>query len=140
MPIDTIFLDAGGVLVWPNWTRVAEALGRQGVLVEAAMLARADPHARHALDVAEIINASTDQRRGWQYFDLVLAHAGVPLSEGTKKAIAEIDEYHRRPCRGAFGAAARRSQPQGRYGLPAHSIDLRAPHRELVIRALSTCP
>ena len=93
--VDTIFLDAGGVLVWPNWTRVAEALGRQGVVVEAAMLARADPYARHALDVAEIINASTDQRRGWEYFNLVLTHAGVPPSEGTEKAIAEMHEYQR---------------------------------------------
>jgi putative hydrolase of the HAD superfamily len=59
------------------------------------MLALADPHARHALDAAEIINASTDQRRGWEYFNLVLAHAGVPQSEGTEKAIAEMHEYQR---------------------------------------------
>ena len=90
-----IFLDAGGVLVWPNWHRVAEALGRQGVVVEAALLARADPYARHALDVAEIINGSTDERRGWQFFNLVLTHVGVPLSEGTEKAIAEMHEYQR---------------------------------------------
>lgn len=26
-----VLLDAGGVLVWPNWTRMADALGRQGI-------------------------------------------------------------------------------------------------------------
>jgi putative hydrolase of the HAD superfamily len=93
--VNAILLDAGGVLVWPNWGRVAEALGRQGVVVEATMLARADPYARHALDAAEIIKASTDERRGWQFFNLVLTHVGVPLSEGTEKAIAEMHEYQR---------------------------------------------
>jgi hypothetical protein len=31
--IETVFLDAGGVLVNPNWDRVAAALGRHGVPV-----------------------------------------------------------------------------------------------------------
>ena len=70
--------------------RIAEALGRQGIVVEAAMLARADPRVRHALDAEEIINASTDQRRGWEYFNLVLAQAGGPQSEGTENAIARL--------------------------------------------------
>ena len=29
--IETVFLDAGGVLVNPNWDRVAATLGRHGV-------------------------------------------------------------------------------------------------------------
>ena len=33
MPIQTVFLDAGGVLVNPNWSRVSETLGRHGVAV-----------------------------------------------------------------------------------------------------------
>jgi len=32
VPIQTVFLDAGGVLVWPNWSRVSDALRRHGVL------------------------------------------------------------------------------------------------------------
>ena len=90
-----ILFDAGGVLVWPNWNRVAHALRRHGVIADATRLAVADPHARHALDVAEIVNASTDDSRGIDYFNLVLTHAGVPLSDETDSALDDVCEYHR---------------------------------------------
>lgn len=32
--MNTILLDAGGVLVWPNWHRVADALRARGVAAE----------------------------------------------------------------------------------------------------------
>lgn len=95
MQVDTIFLDAGGVLVWPNWSRISSALRHTGVHVEPAVLAAADPHARRELDVAEFIAASSDQRRGWKYFDLVLTHAGVTLSDATEAALASLQDYHR---------------------------------------------
>jgi putative hydrolase of the HAD superfamily len=88
-PIDTIFLDAGGVLVWPNWTRISQALLTHHVAVSPEQLAAADPMARFALDRAELIAGSTDQRRGWTYFDL------VPLSEHTAAALDDLQEYHR---------------------------------------------
>jgi putative hydrolase of the HAD superfamily len=94
-PIETIFLDAGGVLVWPNWTRVSEALGAHDVAVSPERLAAADPLARLSIDQADLIAASTDQRRGWTYFDLVLTHAGVPLSEHTAAALDDLQAYHR---------------------------------------------
>src|SRR5436190_21168024 len=95
-PIDTIFLDAGGVLVWPNWTRVAGALGAHDVEVSPERLAAADPMARLSIDRADLIAASTDQRRGWTYFDLVLTHAGVTLSVQTAAALDDLQEYQRR--------------------------------------------
>lgn len=95
LQIDTICLDAGGVLVWPNWWRISDALRAEGVEVDPAALAEADPHARHELDAADVIAASTDQRRGWRYFDLVLKHAAVPLSDSTDAALASLQEYHR---------------------------------------------
>src|SRR5919197_296116 len=93
--IDTIFLDAGGVLVWPNWTRISRALEAHNVIVAPGRLAAADPLTRLSLDRAELIAATSDQRRGWTYFDLVLTHAGVPLSESTAKALDDLQEYHR---------------------------------------------
>ena len=39
MTIETLFLDAGGVLVFPNWTRVSEVMARRGVDAPAAALA-----------------------------------------------------------------------------------------------------
>lgn len=95
MRIDTVFLDAGGVLVWPNWVRVKDALRRHGVSAEARQLADADPLARFELDEARVIGASTDQRRAMSFFDLVLTHAGVEASDRTHAALDEVREYHR---------------------------------------------
>ena len=94
--IETVFLDAGGVLVSPNWVRVSEALARHGVEAGAEVLAAADPHARRRLDQAEVISATADAGRGWLYFNLVLTAAGVPVTSASDTALAELREYHHR--------------------------------------------
>jgi putative hydrolase of the HAD superfamily len=92
--LETLFLDAGGVLVFPNWYRVSEALNRQGVSVTPDALALADPHAKKDLDQRQPLQATNDQARGWLYFDLVLARAGVARSEATAAALTELYAYH----------------------------------------------
>ena len=94
MPIQTVFLDAGGILVNPNWSRVSDALSRHGVDVSSAILAAAEPRAKKRLDTGDTINATNDQQRGWTYFNLVLTEAGVPLSSATAAALAELHAYH----------------------------------------------
>jgi HAD superfamily hydrolase (TIGR01509 family) len=94
VPIQTVFLDAGGVLVNPNWSRISETLGRRGVTVSAAVLAAAEPRAKKRLDTGETIHATNDQQRGWTYFNLVLTEAGIPLSDATAAALAELHTYH----------------------------------------------
>jgi len=94
VPIHTVFLDAGGVLVNPNWSRVSETLGRHGVIVSAAVLAAAEPRAKKRLDTGETIQATNDSQRGWTYFNLVLTAAGVPLGDATASALAELHTYH----------------------------------------------
>ena len=93
--IDTVFLDAGGVLCHPSWTRVADALTRHGVAVAAAALAHAEQKATFDIDNASTIGATDDRARGWLYFNLVLHHAGVKQSAATDSALAELREYHR---------------------------------------------
>ena len=93
--IETIFLDAGGVLVNPNWDRVAAALGRHGVAVSADALVAAEPHAKKALDTGTAVQATNDTSRGWLYFNLVLGQAGVALSQQTEAALRELADYHR---------------------------------------------
>jgi HAD superfamily hydrolase (TIGR01509 family) len=93
--IDTLFLDAGGVLCHPSWTRVAGALARHGAQVTAAALARAEQLATHELDQAAVIGSTDDRSRGWLYFNLVLHHAGVAQNAGTDAALAELREYHK---------------------------------------------
>src|SRR5688500_16244189 len=95
MSIDTLFLDAGGVLCHPSWTRVADALNRHGAAVTAAALAAAEQKATYDIDKPSVIGATDDRARGWLYFNLVLQHAGVPQSDATDAALAELREYHR---------------------------------------------
>jgi putative hydrolase of the HAD superfamily len=94
-PIETIFLDAGGVLVWPNWRRVADVLAAHGVHADPDRLTAADPRARVTIDREEIIAKSTDQRRGWAYFELVLEEAGVPTDDRIASALDELQAFHR---------------------------------------------
>lgn len=91
--IETVFLDAGGVLVWPNWNRVADALRARGIDVDPAALFAADAPARYALDEAHV---RSDQQRSLSFFELALAEAGVTLSPVTEAALADVRAYHRR--------------------------------------------
>lgn len=92
--LETVFLDAGGVLVFPNWVRVSDELARHGVEVSADTLGAADPHAKQKLDLAQTIHATTDDSRGWLYFNLVLSHAGIPLTAATDAALKGLQAYH----------------------------------------------
>jgi HAD superfamily hydrolase (TIGR01509 family) len=94
MPLETVFLDAGGVLLFPNWWRIADALATYGVTVRAEALAAAEPYARRELDDRRVIGGTTDASRGWLFFDLILARTGVPRSEATASALAELHVYH----------------------------------------------
>jgi HAD superfamily hydrolase (TIGR01509 family) len=94
--VETVFLDAGGVLVHPSWVRVSEALSHHGVDVAATRLAAAEPYAMKTLDEATLIGSTDDRARGWLYFDLVLRHAGVTLSDATDAALSDLRDYHRR--------------------------------------------
>src|SRR4051812_30539818 len=94
MALETVFLDAGGVLIYPNWWRVSDALAKHGAHVSPEALMLADPIARRELDDMQVIGATTDASRGWLFFDLVLAHAGTPRSDATAAALAELHAYH----------------------------------------------
>ena len=93
--VETVFLDAGGVLCHPSWSRVADALVRHGAPVTASALAAAEQKATRDIDNASTIGATDDRARGWLYFNLVLEHAGVKQDAGTDAALAELREYHR---------------------------------------------
>ena len=75
MSVETLFLDAGGVLVFPNWTRVSDALARHGVQVDAARLAAADPRAKRRLDVGDTVAATTMHVGDLYHVDVMGARA-----------------------------------------------------------------
>jgi putative hydrolase of the HAD superfamily len=92
--LTTVFLDAGGVLVFPNWSRISEALARHGVHVAPDTLAAAEPIAKRRLDDSDTIKVTNDAGRGWLYFNLILSQAGVPVTPDTDAALAELHAYH----------------------------------------------
>ena len=92
--LETVFLDAGGVLVFPNWQRISEVLAAHGVQVAADALAAVEAQAKHHLDRSRTVKASNDTQRGWQYFNLILERAGVQLNAATDAALAELHAYH----------------------------------------------
>lgn len=94
--VRTVLLDAGGVLVRPNFERVAEALRAQGVDADAASLRKAEALSKRELDRPGTIQRSTDEERAWVYFDLLLAHAGIERSSGTDAALLELKTHHDR--------------------------------------------
>ena len=94
MKIETLLLDAGGVLVVPNWDRVADALERHGVNVSAEALASAEPDVKLAIDTFVGISSSTDAKRWGDYLAGVLEGAGVRPSEATERALTDLRAYH----------------------------------------------
>ena len=94
MKVETLFLDAGGVLVNPNFERVADALRAHGVPAKAAALRGAEAHAKKELDSEATVNATSDAARGWLYFELVLKHAGIPRDERSAAALHDLAAYH----------------------------------------------
>ncbi len=92
MAIDTVFLDAGGVLVFPNWARVAATLGRHGATTSAEALAAVELLAKHEVDTGA--RGELDVIRGWLVFERVFARAGVTAAAAVAAALVELQRYH----------------------------------------------
>ena len=90
MRIRTLCLDAGGVLLHPDWVRIGEVLRGHGIETDPASLDRAEAQARRILDDAERIRETTDASRAGLYFELTLRNAGVAL-DPTRLATAWAD-------------------------------------------------
>jgi putative hydrolase of the HAD superfamily len=92
----TIFLDAGGVMITPNFPRLADALMRRGIQASVDALAAAEPRVKQELDHAPTIKATDDTRRAYVYFDRILELNGIPPSAATAGAIEELVSYRDR--------------------------------------------
>lgn len=92
--IETVLLDAGGVLVFPNWNRVSVILARHGIPVSPEALRAAEPAAKFAVDTAAHVAATNDADRGSRYFRLVFSGAGVPPDAPLAGALDDLWAYH----------------------------------------------
>jgi putative hydrolase of the HAD superfamily len=94
MQVKTLFLDAGGVIVFPNWRRVSAVLAEHGLQATPDALAAGEPHVRRRLDEPTLISSAPDEKRGRQYFDLVFEAAGVGPSPQRDAALDDLRAYH----------------------------------------------
>jgi putative hydrolase of the HAD superfamily len=92
MAIDTVFLDAGGVLVFPSWARVAATLAQYGFTTTAEALAAGEWHAKHEVDTRS--RGELDVIRGWLVFEKVFARAGIVGPATITAALADLQGYH----------------------------------------------
>jgi putative hydrolase of the HAD superfamily len=92
--LETVFLDAGGVLVYPSWTRICDALAARGVHADPGALARAELVAKKQIDDRQTIATTDDAGRGWLYFNLIFEHAGIQPCPEVEAALAELHGYH----------------------------------------------
>ena len=92
--LETLFIDAGGVLVFPNWTRVCDTLARHGVNAAPDVLRAAELLAKRDLDLGRTVPHASDDERGWDYFNCVLAKAGIAQTDHTDAALVELHRYH----------------------------------------------
>ncbi|MEO8361937.1 MAG: HAD family hydrolase [Vicinamibacteria bacterium] len=92
--IETVFLDAGGVLVHPNFDRVADVLLAHGVATTGQALRDAEPLAKRDLEDPAFIKSSDDDSRGLAYFAAVLRRAGIVLDDRVKAALTVLRTYH----------------------------------------------
>jgi HAD superfamily hydrolase (TIGR01509 family) len=94
MSVETVFLDAGGVLAIPNWERVAAFLRAEGIEVDPHTFQAADHLAKFQFDVGGYIQASTDGERWHRYFELLFAQAGIQPDSRIDAAIEAMRAYH----------------------------------------------
>ena len=94
MPLELLSLDAGGVLVFPNFERISATLARHGMQVPASALESADPYGRLAVDTADRVAATNDADRGSLHFRVMFERAGVPSDAPIQKVLDELWAYH----------------------------------------------
>ncbi len=95
MPIRFILLDAGGTLVFPNFRRIAEEFGRDGIRVDVDALASADARVRFDLDRPEILSriaTETDEMRWFRYIENLARQAGAAAVP--QAVVDRLKAYH----------------------------------------------
>jgi HAD superfamily hydrolase (TIGR01509 family) len=92
--IETVFLDAGGVLVHPNFDRIASTLEDHGVKTSGEALRSVEPLAKRDLEDPSFIKTSDDDSRGLAYFVTVMRRAGIAIDDRVRAALRELRLYH----------------------------------------------
>lgn len=93
--LETLSLDAGGVLVRPNWPRIASIFAQHGVQVSAASLDRVELKVMRHLDCEAQVNEKSDADRLSYFFEQLLDFSGATGSASSRRnAIEAIKRVH----------------------------------------------
>lgn len=93
--VSVVCLDAGGVLLFPNWTRVSAVLATHGFDVEPEHLADADLRARVTFDRPEVVGGTNNAAHARSYYEHVMEAAGLRDGEALTAALAALRASHR---------------------------------------------
>lgn len=94
LDIDALLLDAGGVLVHPDWAIVAQVVAKLGGALPVQALRAAEPKVWHSLDTPALVGARTnDQSRAGRFLDLVLREAGLDNDGLRNQVNAELEHW-----------------------------------------------
>lgn len=93
--IEIVCLDAGGVLLFPDWERVSALLAGHGLTVSASRLAQAEWHARVTFDRPEVAGATDNAGHARTFYEHVMEAAGLVHGDALVAALADIRQSHR---------------------------------------------
>jgi HAD superfamily hydrolase (TIGR01549 family) len=93
--LETLSLDAGGVLVRPNWPRIANVFQSHGLTIASESLESVELKVQRDLDCPSQIGATNDGERVSLFFSKVLDYAGANGSTQVRgAAIAQLNRIH----------------------------------------------
>jgi HAD superfamily hydrolase (TIGR01549 family) len=95
--VEVVFLDAGGVLLYPDWERVSRILARYGITATSAQLADAEFPAKRRMDDAGFSTTTGDITEPDGYLGWVLKATDLPFDQGAlHRAAEEFEATHTR--------------------------------------------
>jgi putative hydrolase of the HAD superfamily len=95
--IDVVFLDAGGVLLYPDWARVSRILAEYGIAATSVQLAEAEFPAKRSMDDAGFRTTTGDITEPDGYLGWVVKAAGIGYEhQALHQAADAFQQEHRR--------------------------------------------
>jgi len=93
--LETLSLDAGGVLVRPNWPRIANIFAEHEIPITAEALEAVELEVMRHLDCEDHVNDKSDDDRLGYFFEQLLEFAGVACPSAARcAAIDRIRSVH----------------------------------------------
>ena len=95
--IEVVFLDAGGVLLYPDWERVSRILARYGIEATSAQLADAEFIGKRRMDELGVTHTTGDIAEPDGYLGWVMKATDLPFDhDALHRAAQDFEETHTR--------------------------------------------